>query len=39
MGLADRLICLDAGRVIAEGPPEAVRADPHVAAVYLGRAP
>jgi branched-chain amino acid transport system permease protein len=39
VGLADRLICLDAGRVIAEGPPEAVRADRRVAAVYLGRAP
>lgn len=38
-GLADRLICLDAGRVIAEGPPEAVRADPKVRAVYLGNRP
>ncbi|GIK96816.1 MAG: branched-chain amino acid ABC transporter [Alphaproteobacteria bacterium] len=34
--LAGRLICLDAGKVIAEGKPEAVRADPRVAAVYLG---
>lgn len=34
--LAGRLICLDAGRVIAEGTPEAVRTDPRVAAVYLG---
>ena len=39
MGLADRLICLDAGRVIAEGPPEAVRADRQVAAIYLGQRP
>ncbi len=37
IGLADRLICLDAGRVIAEGTPAAVRADPQVAAIYLGR--
>lgn len=36
MGFARRLICLDAGKVIAEGPPERVRADPTVAAVYLG---
>lgn len=39
MGLAHRLICLDSGRVIAEGPPEAVRADPKVRAVYVGDRP
>jgi len=34
--LADRLVCLDEGRLIAIGPPEAVRRDPAVLAVYLG---
>ncbi len=33
---ADRVIVLDRGRIIAEGTPDAVRADPRVQAVYLG---
>jgi len=35
-GFADRVIVLDRGRIIAEGAPDAIRADPRVQAVYLG---
>jgi len=37
-GFADRVIVLDRGRIIAEGTPDAIRADPRVQAVYLGTA-
>jgi branched-chain amino acid transport system ATP-binding protein len=36
LGICDRVIVLESGRVIAEGPPEAVRRDPRVVAAYLG---
>ena len=35
-GHADRVIVLDRGRIIAEGSPDAIRADARVQAVYLG---
>jgi ABC-type branched-subunit amino acid transport system ATPase component len=36
MSISDRVYCLEAGQVIAEGPPSAVRDDPRVVASYLG---
>ncbi|MEC9394324.1 MAG: ATP-binding cassette domain-containing protein [Actinomycetota bacterium] len=36
MSLSDRVYCLEAGQVIAEGTPSEVRNDPKVVASYLG---
>jgi len=36
MGLTDRLIVMDFGEKLAEGPPEAIQRDPLVVEAYLG---
>jgi ABC-type branched-subunit amino acid transport system ATPase component len=39
LGICDRVHVLDLGRVIASGPPAAVRSDAAVVEAYLGRPP
>lgn len=36
MGFSERIICLDAGRIVAEGEPQAVVNNPIVHLIYLG---
>jgi len=39
VGLSDRIIVLNMGEKIAEGPPDEICYNPHVIEVYLGKAP
>ncbi len=36
LAVVDKVMVLDFGKIIAQGPPDAIMKDPHVAAVYLG---
>jgi branched-chain amino acid transport system ATP-binding protein len=36
MGVSDRIVCLNYGRIIAEGKPAEIRANPDVVRAYLG---
>jgi ABC-type branched-subunit amino acid transport system ATPase component/ABC-type branched-subunit amino acid transport system permease subunit len=36
LSISDRVYCMEAGEVIAEGTPDAVRTDPRVVSSYLG---
>ncbi len=37
MGVSDRIVVLNYGRIIAEGPPSAIQSNPEVIRAYLGQ--
>ncbi len=37
MNISSKIVVLDQGRVIAQGPPKKIRQDPAVIAAYLGQ--
>ena len=39
MGIADRIVCMAEGQVLAEGTPKAIRQNPAVIEAYLGASP
>jgi len=36
MRFSERVVCLDAGRIMAEGPPQQIASDATVRRIYLG---